>query len=218
MFMKIEDIFDDYMTALLAGDRPECVRMVNALIRQDTSVKDMYVNLFQKSMYEVGRLWEISRISVATEHMCTSITESLVNLCYPLLFSGEHTGKKAVITCTPGEYHQIGARMVADFFELYGWDGYFLGADTPTDDLVSYLNEKKPDLLAISISISFNMSILQEMVQKTRDKFPELPIIAGGQGFRWGGENALAHIEKTFVIKSLDELVSRFLTAHAHES
>ncbi|MEI6433479.1 MAG: cobalamin-dependent protein [Bacteroidota bacterium] len=211
--MITDDLYKMYLTYLLAGNRVECARIVNALINKNTSIKELYINLFQRSMYEVGTLWEFNKISVATEHLCTSITESLITLCYPLLFSAEHSGKKAVITCTPGEYHQLGARMVADYFELYGWDGYFLGADTPAAELISYLYEKKPDLVALSISVSFNFAELQRLALKIREQFPELPIIAGGQGFRWGGENSLDNIYKVYIIRSLDELVTRFLTS-----
>ena len=216
--MKTLELYNSYLVALLAGDRLECARIVKELIEAKTSIKELYINLFQRSMYEVGSLWEHNLISVATEHICTSITESLISLCYPLLFSAEHSGKKAVITCTPGEYHQIGARMVADYFELYGWDGYFLGADTPADELIKYIKEKNPDLVALSISVSFNISELHRLAVKIREQFPELPIVAGGQGFRWGGEQVFKSIDNMYIIRSLDELTSRFLTSSNHES
>lgn len=209
--MKTDEIYNAYLASLLAGNRSGCAKMINDLIREKTSIKELYVNLFQSSLYEVGRLWEQNKISVATEHLCTSITESMISLCYPMIFAAEHTGKKAVITCTPGEYHQIGARMVADYFELYGWDGYFLGADTPADELMQYIREKKPDIVALSISVSFNLAKIRGLALKIREEFPDLTIITGGQGFRWGGEKAFENIGNVTVIQSLDELVEKFL-------
>ena len=144
--MITDDLYNTYLVSLLAGNRPQCAQIIQKLIQENTSIKYLYVNLFQQSMYDVGLLWEQNKISVATEHICTAVTESLINLCYPLLFSAGHSGKKAVILCTPGEYHQIGARMVADYFELYGWDGYFLGADTSDTELLKYVREKNPKL------------------------------------------------------------------------
>lgn len=32
--------------------------------------------------------------------------------------------------------HEIGMRMVADFFEMEGWDTYYLGANTPTRSIL----------------------------------------------------------------------------------
>ncbi len=216
--MITDDVYNDYLAFLLAGNRQECARMINDLIRNNITIKELYIHLFQRSMYEVGTLWEHNGISVSTEHMCTAMTESLMNLSYPLLFSAVHSGKKAVISCTPNEYHQIGARMVADYFELFGWDGYFLGADTPSDELIHFLHEKKPDLVALSMSVSFNIAELHQMAVNIRQQFPDLPIIAGGQGFRWGGDHSLDDIDNVMIIHSLDDLAIRYLIPSDHES
>jgi methanogenic corrinoid protein MtbC1 len=212
--MITNETYDKYLSSLLSGSRSECSKIVNDQISSLVSVKDLYIDLFQSSMYEVGSLWEHNKISVATEHMCTAITESLINLCYPIIFSAEHTGKKAVIACTPGEYHQIGARMVADYFELHGWDGYFLGSDAPVDELLSFIRDKQPDLLALSISVSFNLASLMKVVETVQGNFPELTILVGGQGFRWGGTEVFQSMKNTFLITSLAELEQKFLIQH----
>jgi methanogenic corrinoid protein MtbC1 len=209
--MITEQFFQKYQRSILEGDRASCAMMVATLLEEKIPLKILYVDLFQRSLYEVGTLWERNKVSVAVEHMCTSITEHLVAQAYPLIFSREHTGKKAVVTCTPGEFHQIGARMVADHFELHGWDAYFLGSDTPLDDLLSYLKQKSPDLLAISMSVSFNLQSLIQTVQSVRNEFPAMPVILGGQGFQWGGDAAFEKMGQVHILHSLDELETNFL-------
>lgn len=204
--MVTEQLYKDYQLHLLNGKSAECRTIVKDLLSQGIEMKTLYIELFQRSLYEVGYLWETNKVSVAVEHLCTSITESLINLAYPYLFASEHNGKKAVITCTPGEYHQVGARMVADYFELNGWDGYFLGANTPENELIKYITEVKPDIVAISMSVSFNLSTLIQMVEKIRFQFPDLSIFVGGQGFRWGGVEAFNHLSNVYVIHSLNDL------------
>ncbi|HEY5309978.1 MAG TPA: cobalamin B12-binding domain-containing protein, partial [Casimicrobiaceae bacterium] len=49
-----------------------------------------------------------------------------------------------------GDLHELGARMVADFFEMEGWDSYYTGANTPTGGVVQAIVERRPDVLAIS--------------------------------------------------------------------
>lgn len=204
--MITEDSYNAYLSDLLAGRRTECRNYVDKLINDGIKIKELYLNLFQRSLYDVGTLWESNKISVATEHLCTSITESLINLAYPLIFSAEHTGRKAVITCTPGEFHQIGARMVADYFEMFGWDGYFVGVETPTADLIKFIDEKNPDVLAVSMSVFFNLNSLADLVVTINNRFPKLDIFLGGQGFRWGGENTFKTMNRVYVIKSLNDL------------
>ncbi len=196
-----EPVYREYFDALLVGDRFACHRIVQALLEQDIAIHAVYVELFQRSMYEVGDLWERNKISVATEHLATAITESLMTLAYPKIFSAEHIGRSAIVAAVSNEYHQIGAKMVADIFELNGWNGYFLGANTPTPDLVRVIIERRPDVLALSLSISSNLPSLIEIIDEVRSFDEELPILVGGQAFTWiepetiGGYPRVEHLE-----------------------
>lgn len=178
-----EATYSGYVQSLVRGDRSGCQRIVEGLLEGDIPVTDLYEGLFQRSLYEVGSLWEHNRISVAVEHLATAITERMLSLVYPKLFGADHCGKRAVVTCTPGEYHQIGARMVADVFELYGWDGYYLGADTPRDDLVLLISSKSPDLVALSSSLTENLASAWSVLDLVVSSFPTIPVIVGGQAY-----------------------------------
>jgi methanogenic corrinoid protein MtbC1 len=201
-----EAVYSRYLFHLLAGKRVECRTVVEELLAAKIDIRDLYLQLFQQSLYRVGELWEADRISVATEHVATSITETLLTLVYPELFSGDRSGKKAVISCGVNEFHQVGGKIVADIFELNGWDSYFLGANTPVRDLVNFIDEKKPDLLGISLSIYFNLPALVETVAEVRGSFPQLDIIVGGQAFRWGGRDAIQKSSNVTLVPSIEEL------------
>ena len=206
--MITNDIYDDYLRVLLTGNKGECIETVNSLLEKSITLYDLYLHLFQRSMYQVGELWEQNRISVAVEHLATAITESLLTLVYPLIFSAEHIGRKAVVSCVAGEYHQLGGKMAADIFELNGWDGYFLGANTPPEDLLKLIQEKKPDVLGLSLSIYFNMEYLLRVLEMVRGSFRDLPVVVGGQAFRWGGQERVEKYPGVTLIPTLKELES----------
>jgi len=128
-------------------------------------------------MYKVGGLWETNHISVANEHLATSITEALLNLCYPAVSGTERIGKTAVISCSANEFHQVGGKMVADILELNGWDGYFLGANTPPEDMTQFIQEKQPDLVGLSLSNLFNIDQLKTSIEAVKDDFPNMDLI-----------------------------------------
>ena len=179
----IDNLYGDYFTALLNGQRQVCLGIVEKLMRQGVPLKSIYLNLFERSMYAVGELWESNRISVAVEHIATAITENAMNLLHPMIFASEHSGRKAVISCVANEYHQIGGKMVADIFELHGWDGYFLGANTPAKDLLHLVEAKQPDVVCFSLTLISNLGVLLNHVETLTGKFPKIPIIVGGQAF-----------------------------------
>ena len=198
-----EKLYQDYLSSLLSGEKFTCRQIVQNLIGDKVELKDLYINLFQRSLYEVGELWENNRITVATEHLATTITSNLMTLAYPLIFNTEKIGKKAIITAITNEYHQIGARMVADLMELEGWDTFFLGSNTPIKDLEEMIREKEPDYLALSVAIYFNMSKLEEILKRINQKFPDLQIVIGGQAFRWGGEDVVKKFDNVKLFKDM---------------
>lgn len=201
-----EERYQEYLHALLAGNRRKCHDIVSGLLEKDPDIKDLYVHLFQRALYEIGELWEKNKISVATEHIATAITEGLLTQVYPMIFASEHSGKKGLVACVPNEYHQIGAKMVADTFELNGWDGYFVGSNTPVQELIKTIGETQPDVIALSLSIYFNLPHLEKMIDEIRKHDADIPIWIGGQAFRWGGSEIVEKYPGTLFIDSLQNL------------
>jgi MerR family transcriptional regulator, light-induced transcriptional regulator len=201
-----QKIYDEYYSHLIHGNKRFCSSLVDSIIKKQTSVEIIYTNLFQKALYKVGEDWEMNRISVATEHMATAITESMMIRLQPQLFSAERTGNKAVIACVANEYHQVGAKMVADMFEMNGWDGYFIGANTPFIELIRFIESQKPDLIGLSLSIYFNIHELKNTLEQIHMHFPDTPIIVGGQAFRWGGHEIADQYNHVSIITSIPQL------------
>ena len=201
-----EEAYQRYLDALLTGDRMRCREEFEAWLGPGMDLRTLYQDLVQRSLYEVGLLWERGRVSVATEHLATAITESLLNLVYPRLFSQPRLGRSAVVTCVANEYHQIGGKMVADLFELNGWRGHFLGANTPVADLLALIQEKRPDVVALSVTIYDGMAALLKAAGEIRSQFPTMPILVGGQAFRWGGRERAEQLAGLHYLPSLAEL------------
>ena len=200
------ETYNNYFNSLIKGAKYECVAIFDEVVKSNVPVEKIYTQLFQRSLYQVGEYWEMNRISVATEHMATAITENLMIKLQPELFSTERTGKKAVIACVANEYHQVGGKMVADIFEMYGWDGYFVGANTPNTELLRFIESKNPDLLGLSLSIYSNLPELKNTLAKIRQFFPDLPVMVGGQAFRWGGTEIIQNFSNVAYLSSVEDL------------
>ncbi|MFO8113292.1 MAG: cobalamin-dependent protein [Desulfosalsimonadaceae bacterium] len=206
-----EKLYQEYFQALLAGRRAQCHDIVQMLLDKKFAIKRLYSDLFQRSMYEIGELWENNRITVANEHLATSITESLLNLVYPFVFATDRIGKKAVISCSANEFHQVGGKMVADLFELNGWDGHFLGANTPPEDMAQFIEGVRPDVVGLSLSILSNMEYLKHSIEILQTNFSDMPLLVGGQAFRWGGADIIKKYKNTDLITSMDDLEKMIL-------
>jgi methanogenic corrinoid protein MtbC1 len=72
--------------------------------------------------------------------------------------------------------------MVSDAFELAGWSVQYLGANTPTEDLLAQIGTWRPEVVGLSASLVQHLSELKRAVGSIRDRFgAENPrIIVGG--------------------------------------
>jgi methanogenic corrinoid protein MtbC1 len=187
----------DYLDALLRGDRQTASRLILESVARGVGVRDIYLHVFQRTQYEIGRLWQINRISVAQEHFCTAATQLIMSQLYPHIFRTERVGRRLVATCIGGELHEIGVRMVADFFEMAGWDTYYLGANTPADSILRTLEERRAQVLGISATITFHVSEVADLIAQVRasDAGKHVKILVGGYPFKvsedlWRSVNA----------------------------
>ncbi len=210
-----EAAYKRYLEALLAGDRAECGVVVEDVKTSGGSLKALYVDLFQRSMYEVGELWENQKISVAVEHLATAITQRMLTLVQVGAFAGPRRDRSIIVACVADEYHQLGGRMVADLCELRGWRGHFRGTSTSVADLLKAIEQHRPTLLGLSLSIYANVAALEKALDAVTGAHPALPILVGGQAFRWGALSAAQKYPRVTNVTSLDQLEEQ-LAAYEH--
>jgi len=211
--MISEAVYLHYLNALLDGDKVQCTRIVQKLIKDGSDLKEIYLNLFQRSMYRIGVLWEKEKCTVADEHIATKITEGLIDLVSGNFASDKKTGKLALITCIDKEFHELGARMVAGYFEVSGWNTIFAGSNIPEQDILLIIREKKPDIVGISSSFYINVNRLIKLVKIIKENFPEQEIIVGGQALSEGHSNILSaykNVSYITCINGLEKYISEY--------
>ena len=174
-----------YTDAAIRGYRRPALNLLLEAVRQGHPVIDIYSDVLQTAMYRIGRLWEENKITVAQEHMATAITQFVIGHLYPLIDREVGFRGKLVLTGVQGEFHQVGALMVADVLEAAGWDVRFLGTDTPINGVLGAIEEHEAGLFGISATMLFNLSSVSRLVDSVRAKFGhQIRIMLGGGAFR----------------------------------
>ena len=202
-----------FLEGLISGDRRFCSRFAHKYLEENPSIQDLYEDIFKASLYEIGKLWEYNKISVATEHLASAIVEAILNEFYHEIVSEPTNENTVILSCIEGEQHQIGIKMVSDVFEMRGWKTYFLGADTPIKELVDYTKLIKPDLLSISMSLYFHLPNLVSTLERMRKEFPKIPILVGGQAFQHGGIEVLEDFNQVHFepdLKSIEAFIKKW--------
>lgn len=178
-----------YLSALIAANREDARVLLLGLLDQNVPVRDLYRYLFQPSLQETGRLWHIRQISVAQEHYITDTTRLFIALLYDRMMEESRKqarkGRILVATSVSDEFHDIGIRIVADFFEMDGWDTLYTGANTPAPSVVAMIRDHHADVVAISTTMPVHISRVHELIQAIREN-PDTTgthIIVGGYPF-----------------------------------
>jgi methanogenic corrinoid protein MtbC1 len=182
----LSELASRYVEVLLKGDRRAASSLILDSVEAGTSIQEIYLNVFAPSQYEIGRLWQTSRITVGQEHLCTATTQMIMSQLYARVFASPKNGRTLVAACVGGDLHEIGCRMVADLFELEGWNTFYFGANTPTSSIVQAILEHNSELLAISATMTFHLRAVAALIAEVRAADPNrrTKIIVGGYPFK----------------------------------
>jgi methanogenic corrinoid protein MtbC1 len=183
-------LLERYVAAQLEGDRRSALRVVvDEGLGRGVPVARLYLDVVQAAQYKIGELWQRNRISVAQEHLATAISQLALAELYRALPAATPLDRRVLVACVGGELHDLGARITADFFEMAGFQVRYLGANVPTDSLVPMVRDDPPDVLVLSVTMSFQVDVLREAAWRTREVAGDRVRLAiGGQAFAWAPE------------------------------
>jgi methanogenic corrinoid protein MtbC1 len=177
-----------YLEDLLEGRRELAGMAVRQAFENDKSLREVYLEVFEPSLKEVGRMWAEGKVEVAREHL---FSEATLTFMSQLLAQAEGGGKRSqggrssLCLSVCHEHHLIGVRMVADLLELEGWNSLFLGADVCTQHVLQALGDTQAELLAVSVTLPDHLGYAAELIRAVRSTtaLHKVKILIGGQAF-----------------------------------
>ena len=186
----LSELARQYLRALLRAERHEASRLILDAVRAGVAVSDIYLQVFQRCQREVGRLWQLKQITVAQEHYCTAATQVTMAQLYPYLFALPKNGRRLVAASVGGELHEVGLRLLTDLFEADGWDTLYLGANVPAGSVVQTVEQHRPDLLVISVTMTFHLASVEQLIALVRssEAGKGVKVMAGGHPFNVDSE------------------------------
>lgn len=189
MAVKDPDLCRGALKDLLAGNYPASVSILKSRVRDLDSLISFYADVLQPCLYEVGRLWEVGRISAAEEHLATAVAERVISTAYVTMATrypavGIRPG--AVIATTPDEAHGVGVRMVSDVLEMKGWDVHFLGVNVPMNDVTALVKRTRPAFVGLSMVMPYNLRKVHQIIGQLRTEADDsLRVMVGSPVLQW---------------------------------
>ena len=181
-----------FEAALLAGNQATALAIVTTLLDGGKTLVEVELHLIQPALYHIGELWQENQVSVAQEHMATAMVQSIMTVCLVRSTPPTATGHRVLLACVEGNNHAIGLRMVADAFQLGGWDVQYLGANMPANALVQQVEEWRPHLVGLSVGFAQQLPAARAAIALLKTRFGDASpaVIVGGLAMNRFGQLA----------------------------
>lgn len=173
-----------YVAALIASDRAAARRAVLAKVDAGAPVEDVLLHVLEPAQVEIGRLWQLNRITVAHEHFATGVTQDLMSELIARTATPQARGT-LVAACVERELHDTGLRLVSSVLQLHGWACHYLGANTPKGAILDAVRRQQPDVLALSATAPYRTWHLAEVLAALRadPETKDVKVLVGGYPF-----------------------------------
>jgi methanogenic corrinoid protein MtbC1 len=185
---RLDDVRSAYLDAVLVHDEARARAVIDEALAAGADVRALYLEVIQPALYEIGDRWADGRLSVAGEHHASVITRRVLTLLGERTRVPPRDGRLAVVACSPGELHELGAQMIADFLEAEAWEVLRLGASLPVEALAELVAEERPDVVALSTAMADRLEGAADALRALADVRPRPLVVVGGRG--WGAQAA----------------------------
>lgn len=180
-----KDFYTKFYEGLNQNNKNQCLDLsLKALENGSISIPYLYEEILEKSLYEIASNESPQSISIWQEHVQSGIIRTIIEntYAYVLKFKEQSLNQKVIVLCPEEEFHDIGARMTSDFLTLLGFESYFIGPNTPAEEIFKAIDVLSPDWVSISVTNFFHLSKLQDLVLEIKAYRPENPlkVMVGG--------------------------------------
>ena len=209
----MEAIYNKFVSLLEIEDKENAVNLILSLLEEEKiDIVTLYTDILAPSLNNMKCNNEVGGGCIWKEHVRSSIIRTIVECCYPYVIKEKNKTNKdtnlgrVIVICPPEEQHEIGARMVSDFFTLCGYETIFVGSNTPKNEFLKVIDFINPRYLAVSVTSYYNLVAAKDTIEKIRNSTnKELNILVGGHAFINNPE-ALKNTNADMVINSFNDI------------
>ena len=176
-------LLEALLRALKTADQLRAVAVIDKALKLGWTVDDARFHLITPALYDVGARWERGEIGVADEHLACSICDWLLFALAGRVRRPSPTGRRALVGCSEGELHALGARMVAHVLSERGWTVMLLGADTPAAAWPQIVRARRPDVAVLSTTTAAVLGQVGPALHAIKTARPECRTVIGGQAY-----------------------------------
>lgn len=150
---SITDAKEEYRKALEAGNYPICRRVLLSLFLARHTIAQICDNVLAPAMRSMGEGWCDGSVDVYEERRGCEITLRLVHDLRSMIPQPQPGAPLAIGGSVEGDPYTLPTRMVELVLLELGWNAFSLGCGVPLSSLKRAVEEKRPRLFWLSVSV-----------------------------------------------------------------
>ncbi|MBE18964.1 MAG: hypothetical protein CMO11_03190 [Thaumarchaeota archaeon] len=154
--------------------------------KKNFSTVEFFDKIIKPILYDVGDRWKQNKLLIGTEHVISNRINTVIK--QTITHRKKRTNYKILICNPTGERHNIACNILESVLINNGFNVFNISPSTPSEDVLQYIDEIKPNLILISITLPNNIKAGINLVERTSNSC-KIPIIVGGQAINSKNSN-----------------------------
>jgi len=161
--------------------------------KEQASLAEFYDDILRPVLYDVGHLWQENKLDIGVEHVCSNTANKTIHKITDAIKPNDKM--QNIIICTPdGELHNIACNIIESLLIERGFQVNNVSPSIPTDSMISYINETKPLMILISVTLKDSIGSAVRLIKKISSAF-SIPILVGGLAINHSSDIERKNIE-----------------------
>lgn len=171
------------LEALVKGDVQGAQHYILSTNQKVSSPDRLIVDVLLPAIAEIGNRWEHHQTEIYEEHIATHVLKTLL-MRLPALrpFPVTQIGRTALVSCAPGDEHDLIPLALSSYLEAKGWAVKNLGRSLPAEQIIAAVAGLSPDVLFLTLTMLFLLDDLLYVLDALLRDMPSCKIIVGGRG------------------------------------
>jgi Predicted cobalamin binding protein len=145
---------------------PGVLELTQAALDNNIPVGEIITNGITAGMEIVGEKFNEKEYYIPDMLASAEAVSAAMDILKPHLeASNIETKVKFAIATVKGDIHDIGKNIVAILLKGSGYEVTDLGIDVPTEKIVEYVRENKPDYLGLSALLTTTMLVMGDIIE-----------------------------------------------------
>lgn len=179
----IKTVNPELLEKLICGDAPGAREILSGMAPELGSPDRLIVEVIIPAMAEIGQRWEFNQLEIFQEHLATQAIRSLLaGLTAMMPESPQKTDTAALVSCAPGDEHELIPLALASYLTLRGWTVKNLGVGLPAAQIARAVTAFEPKVLFLTFTMLSRLEDVLDVIAKVHGESDHCRIILGGRG------------------------------------